>query len=289
MAQDDNENGTLPLLTPGGRLREARIVAGLELAEIAARTRVSKRHLEAIEGDRYSELASRTYAVGFSKSYARALGLDENAIAQGVRDELARHEDLFPRPQRAENFEPGDPARVPSSSLAWMAAGGAILLFALIFVFWRSFLDPAGSMPELVDDKPRATSAESGTAPRRTATVAPVPAAAAIRLTALEQDVWVKISNAAGEQLFQKELALNESYTLPSGTSGAVLSTARPDALRVSIGARTLERLRATPEILRDISLAPASLLAPPVPAVGPDATPAPTGSGTETSTVSDR
>lgn len=287
MAQDHEQEGALPLLTAGGRLREARLAAGLELEEIAARTRVSRRHLEAIEEDRYSQLASRTYAVGFSRAYARALGLDESAIARGVREELARQEELNPRQQRGENFEPGDPARVPSSSLAWLAGGGAILLFALLFAFGRSYLSPAGSLPDLVSDKLRAQVAADRTVRPKTAG-APVAPQGAVRLTALEDGVWVRISDAAGEQIFQKVLALNESYTVPAGASGAVLTTARPDVLRVTIGSQVLGPLRPAQEVLRGVSLDPASLVAAHA-ATRPDASTSPDPSPRETSTVSVR
>jgi cytoskeleton protein RodZ len=163
MAQYQEQEGGLPLLTAGARLRDARLAAGLSVEEISARTRIARRHLEAIEEDRYSQLASRTYAVGFSRAYARAVGLDESAIAGAVRTELARQEELNPRQPRGENFEPGDPARVPSSSLAWLAAGGAILLFALLFVFWRSYLSPAGSYPDLASERQAAKMAPGRT------------------------------------------------------------------------------------------------------------------------------
>lgn len=286
MANEDDHHDTLPLLTAGEQLREARIAAGLELDEIAARTRVSRRHLEAIEQSRYSQLASRTYAVGFSRSYARALGLNEDAIVRSVRDELARQEELQPRQLRGENFEPGDPARVPSSSLAWMAGGGLILLFALLFVFWRSFLSPAGSMPDLLEDEPQAASQTAPAAKTKAAApVRPAPATGAVRLTAMEDGVWIKVSDAKGEQLFQKILALNETYTVPATADGAMLSTARPDILKVTIGSRVLGPLRPQMEVVRDVPLAPASLQA--APAGSPE--PAATGGTDETSTVSDR
>ncbi|MCB2063063.1 MAG: helix-turn-helix domain-containing protein [Novosphingobium sp.] len=285
MANEDDQHDTLPLLTAGEQLREARIAAGLDLEEIAARTRVSRRHLEAIEQSRYSQLASRTYAVGFSRSYARALGLNEDAIVRSVRDELARQEELQPRQLRGDNFEPGDPARVPSSSLAWMAGGGLILLFALLFVFWRSFLSPAGSMPDLVKEEPRAASQGTPVAKKTPAPSKPAPATGTVRLTAMEDGVWIKVTNAAGDQLFQKILALNETYTVPAGAEGAMLSTARPDILKVTVGSRVLGPLRPQMEVVRDVSLAPASLQA--APAGAPE--PAVTGGGGETSTVSDR
>ena len=63
----------------GAMLAEARAAAKLELAEVSARTRIPQRHLAAIEAGDYAKLPSRTYAVGFSRTYARLLGLDERA------------------------------------------------------------------------------------------------------------------------------------------------------------------------------------------------------------------
>ncbi|MCB2048864.1 MAG: DUF4115 domain-containing protein [Novosphingobium sp.] len=285
MTQEDINEGTLPLLSAGARLREARIAAGLDLEEVSARTRISKRHLAAIEEDRYSELASRTYAVGFSKTYARALGLNEASIADGVRDELARHEDMYPRHARPDHFEPGDPARVPRSSLAWMAGGGLILLFALLFVFWRSFLDPAGSIPDRADSAPKAVASKARAVPA----ARPAAATGVVKLTALVDGVWVKVSNAAGDQLFQKEMALNESYAVPADADGPVLATARPDALRVTVGDRVLGPLRPQQEILRDVSLTPESLQATAAASVSTGPTDGVTPRAAETSTDSER
>jgi cytoskeleton protein RodZ len=202
MAQDDGQTGELPLLTAGGRLREARLAAGLELDEIAARTRIAKCHLLALEEDRYSDLASRTYAIGFSRTYARTLDLDEDSIVAAVRSELDRHEELNPRSQATENFEPGDPARVPSVPIAWLAALGAVALLVLLFVFGRSFLDPAAVLPGGSEPAPAATSPPQSSGPA--AALAPAPGGS-VRLTALENGVWVKVSDAAGAQLYQKK------------------------------------------------------------------------------------
>src|SRR4051812_25872049 len=75
---------------PGDRLRLAREAQGLSLSEVSARTRVPQRHLEALETGDYSSLPSPTYAVGFSRAYARTVGADEVVVAQEVRRELDR-------------------------------------------------------------------------------------------------------------------------------------------------------------------------------------------------------
>jgi cytoskeleton protein RodZ len=75
---------------PGDRLRAARDSRGLSLAEIAARTRVPQRHLEALEAGDYGALPSPTYAMGFAKAYARAVGMDEVELAADLRRELDR-------------------------------------------------------------------------------------------------------------------------------------------------------------------------------------------------------
>ena len=76
----------------GAMLAAARKKAKLDLAEVSARTRIPQRHLAAIEAGEYGKLPSRTYAVGFSRTYARLLGLDERAVTEQVRLDLEARE-----------------------------------------------------------------------------------------------------------------------------------------------------------------------------------------------------
>src|SRR3546814_15183499 len=72
--------------TAGARLRQAGEAAGRSRADIATLTKIAERHLLAIEENRFGDLAARTYAVGFSRAYERALGLDDRKIvASGTR------------------------------------------------------------------------------------------------------------------------------------------------------------------------------------------------------------
>jgi cytoskeleton protein RodZ len=243
--------------TAGSRLRAAREAAGLGLADIAARTKISERHLAAIEEDRLSELAGRTYAIGFTRAYARAVGADEAWIADAVKDQLDREEEAQPR-VHVETFEPGDPARVPPARLAWAAAiGGVIAVLVLLALFWPSFLAPQGSLPSLLaEEKEVARKAPPAPAAR------PAQPAGAVVFTATEPRVWVKFYDAAGNQLFQKEMGEGERYTVPPGAEGPLLWTARPDALEITIGGKPVAKLSAKPETMKDVPVSAAALAA---------------------------
>src|SRR4249919_3641615 len=124
----------LPLETVGSRLRRAREQSGMGVAALAAHTRISQRQIEAIEAGDYAALPGRTYAVGFSRTLARAVGLDEAEIAASTRAELTEQQgDDQRRP--VQTFEPGDPARVPSARLTWLALAGVALAVVLGIMF----------------------------------------------------------------------------------------------------------------------------------------------------------
>ncbi len=254
MAERDEQFSELPLDGAGTRLRRAREAAGLSLADIAARTRIAERHLTSIESGNFAAMASRAYAVGFSRSYARSVGLDELEIAQAVRDELAGQEPSSDRYQPS-SFEPGDPARVPSSRIAWIAALGALAVVIAGYVLWRSFYAPAATLPAISADPAASESAAAIAAPPQGA------ATGAVVFTALESGVWVKFYDAGGNQLLQKQLALGETYTVPEGASGPMLRTARPDALQVSVGGSVVAKLSERQTTV-DVPVSAAALLA---------------------------
>lgn len=244
-------------------MRRARELAGLDLAELAATTRIPVRSLQALEEGNYSALAARTYATGFARSYARAVGLDEKEIVAAVRVDLA---ELDPDSQRhsAATFEPGDPARVPSARTAWLAALGALGFIIAGLLFWRSYYLPGGELPSLL---PRP-------APAPVASPAPPPPAArptggAVVFTALEPGVWVKFYDAAGKELMQKQLAQGESYTVPAEAEGPQLWTGRPEALEITVGGQSVPKLSDVQRTMKDVPVTAEALLArsAPVPA----------------------
>jgi len=146
MAVDEIPRLEAEPMTVGEELKSARARRGMSLSDLAAETRVPMRHLESIERSEFSALPGHTYTVGFVRSYARAVALDDIAIVNALRAELSSggHE-RYEAP--LQNYEPADPARVPSKTLAWTAAAVAALVLAAYFIFKSYALVPTAALP----------------------------------------------------------------------------------------------------------------------------------------------
>lgn len=252
----------------GSQLRAGREALGKSRADIASQTKIAERHLIALEEDRLGDLAARTYAVGFARTYARAIGLDERMIAAKVREQLDH--DAGERVEYVPSFEPGDPARVPTRGLAWAAVIGVVAVVGALLLFWSNFLSPEGQLPDLVAERTAVPAAPRAAAP---AAPAPAPTGGPVVLTATGDKVWVKVTDAKGDQVLQKELAKGENWAVPDGATGLQLRTGRPDALQITVGGKAIPPLSTEPRLVSGVSLAAADLLArgaaPAVPGAG--------------------
>ncbi len=269
-------DGQLPLLGIGDRLREARERAGMTLAQLSADTRIPERHLQLIEKGDFAALPAKTYATGFARSYARAVGVDERATADEVRAALAANEggDRY----RAASFEPGDPARIPSRGLALFSLFALILLLAGGVVFYNKVLSP-GSGPSSLLDEQRVVAKAPSEGVKPAAVASPAPGGPVV-FTALEDGVWVKFYDGSGTQLMQKQMAKGEAYTVPADASAPQVWTGRPDALAITIGGRTISKLAESEGIVRDVPVTAEALLARGPAAAGTLNGSAPTGTG---------
>lgn len=252
-------------------LRAAREGAGLDIKQLAALTRVTTRHLIALEAGDYAALPGRPYALGFAKTYARAVGLDDKAITEAVRAEL--NQQTPPPPPRALNqFEVGDPAKTPTRLTVWLAVGVVVAIALAGLVFWRSYYLPSADLPSLISDEQPAASTSQ-------VAVVPLPAATPngpVVFTATEERIWVKFYDLQGQQILQKELAMGESFTIPSGAQEPMLRTARPDALSITVGGQPVPRIAETEGLVKDVPVSAAALLAR-----GKEPAPAPTAAAT--------
>ncbi len=64
-------------ITLGEKLRQAREAHGLSISQVAEQTRISALYLSCIENDDFRILPGGIFNKGFVKSFAKAVGMDE--------------------------------------------------------------------------------------------------------------------------------------------------------------------------------------------------------------------
>ena len=243
-----------PARSAGAQLRAAREELRLDLAHIAAETRIPLRHLEAVEAGNFEALPSRAYAIGFARTFATAVGLDSAKITDVVRSELA--DGSMRRNAPVSGMEPGDPARLPSAGLAWAGALAALVFAVGAIAFYNSYFGAGREPGPLVAPAPAASS-----------TPAAQPGAAStadgeVVLTALEDGVWLRLYEEGGERLIERTLKLGETVLVPGEAADPRINTGRPDALSITVGGKAVAKLSNRPTTLSGAPVSAAALLA---------------------------
>lgn len=287
------ETGTRRM-TVGATLAAARNAAGLELTDVARDTRVPLRHLKAIETDSHEALPALPYALGFVKAFARAVGLDGEAMAAQFRVETR----IVPHVPTPASLEPLDERRLPSRGLVVASIVAVVGVIAGLSAWGAGMFDapapaptteiaaatetaapattpepPAtlpATVPEPAANPPGAAPANAAAMPAATP-AGPVPTGAVV-LTAKE-DVWVKIYDRATRRTVKMGIiSAGQSYTLPADQPDLLLRTGKAGALAITVGGRAMAPLGGLVETVSDVSLSPASLAARPMPVATPGA-----------------
>ena len=269
------DDATLFPKTAGERLREAREAEGLSLAEVAARTRVPVRHLEAIETDSFATMPSVTYAVGFAKAYARAVGLNEVEIAREVRGQ----DKIGVRRTEYEQYEIDEPSRTPSLGLAVIAGIVVAALLIAVGLWYGTNLFSGESAPPAA----AVDNAEIMPAPVASSATPPAavsPAAGQVVLTATDE-VWMRVYDATGKTLFQNTLKPGEKYEVPADANGPMINVGRPDKLQITLNGSALPALGTGRVAIKDVPIGAAAL------AARASGTPTPTATATATPSAS--
>ncbi|MER3408833.1 MAG: hypothetical protein C4306_01730 [Thermoleophilia bacterium] len=182
----------------GTLLREARERQGLDLAAAERATRIRRRHLSAMESDRFDLLPGDAYARAFLREYARFLGVDEKLVLEEY-DLRYRQEEPLPLPP------------LPPARRSWLRAGlvlGALVTAGVVVaaLAWR----PGGG------ERPHAASRAPAPRPQ-VARARPTPPPPRPRpsppprleLVAVGGDSWILVRRGSrqGAELFQGILA----------------------------------------------------------------------------------
>jgi cytoskeletal protein RodZ len=238
------------VVTVGQRLREAREAKGLSVEDIAAQTRIPTRHLTSLEESDWDKLPAATYSIGFAKNYAGAIGLDRSEIGDQLRAEMGgtRLPTAYP-----EVYETADPARTMPKGLVIGAL--ALLVVVVLALSWLS-------NRSMQADEPVAQSLNVAepAAPAVAATVAPAPAVSDPVVLTASEPVWIEIKDGAAV-LKEGQLAAGDRFEVPATAAAPVLTTGKPEALRVSVGAAQAPAVGPAGKKVSDVSLKAADLM----------------------------
>lgn len=167
--------------TLGDLLRARRLELDITLEEAAARTRIRRIYLEALEESRPESLPGRAYQTGFLRSYARLLELE----SASVLGEIGEHRPVEPLSPQAMPT----PRRPRKAVLAALTLVTALLVSALFFFAFPQRTPGAGK--PLPVEPPQGLAGASGAPHLATAAIA--PGGSSLRLAALG-DCWIALS-----------------------------------------------------------------------------------------------
>jgi len=225
----------------GEQLRRARESRGVTLREVSEQTRITMRHLEAIEADDIKALPGGIFNKSFVKSYARYVKFPEARAVElyehALRERGLHTEEVATSPQRSRIYM-GESSRSPlmTYGLSVLIVGLlALVVYAGLHYYRRGEAERAGA--------PAQTPTPGGAQQQQpAATPTPPPAAEGFRVRLSSTRIfwltsWQEGEKKRGRMLrpdapeeFEPASALNLHYDRPSA-----------DALQVTVNGQALK------------------------------------------------
>ncbi|MFL6586155.1 MAG: helix-turn-helix domain-containing protein [Luteimonas sp.] len=228
---------TMPAASPGvgERLRDARMEAGLTVADVATRLRMQLRTIDALEAEDWARLGAPVFIRGQLRSYLRLLKLPES-LADSVSDANVRPPELTPR-----TYTP------PMQRMLDKAMGRAVyvvitaLIAVPVWVATRSHVDnsrPVETASLGLDGniqapaeasrpaRPTPVTASLGALPKRAAPVQPSAGSNAQAGSGLVMrfsgDSWIEVIGPDGAQVEQALVQAGQERRFAAGTVSRV-------------------------------------------------------------------
>ncbi|MCX6453047.1 MAG: helix-turn-helix domain-containing protein [Actinobacteria bacterium] len=209
-------------MTVGTQIAQARIAAGLSVAEVAAKVRLRNSVLVAIESDNFDPCGGEVYARGHVRSIATALGMDVNELMVAFG--------LQVKPAASALNQMASMLRPEKRTLPWapiMAAAAVVIAGVIgfsLFVGEKNPLDPPLASAVTTDILQNDPSMASNT-PSASEATALLTDDVTVIIAAVSESSWIAITSDSGAQLFAGILQ-----------KGATKEFHDPQHLRVVIG-----------------------------------------------------
>ncbi|HQX89144.1 MAG: helix-turn-helix domain-containing protein [Moraxellaceae bacterium] len=291
MSVEGQDSGEYTSFKPGQRLKKARELRGLNLDQVAAELRLSRRILDGMESDDYSTLPEPAFVRGYMRRYAQLVKLSPDDIAARF-DESYAADTATPEPD-ARPRNPiqllGDVAvpRLRMSRLLPLVSFAVVVLLVIGFFWSYESRTPttesveqvapvvqqvpvqAAAPTETPEEAPTEISAATLPAPSGPA-VLPMPVGAAVLASSvvasvgsdsdnlrivLTQDSWLSVRDAAGRTLISAVRKQGEILSL-SGSAPFAVNVGNAAGVSMSINGKIVDLVPHTKGAVATLSVA---------------------------------
>ena len=247
----------------GEWLRRQREMREISLRDIADRTKISLRYLEAMEADRFDLLPAPIFAKGFLREYARYVGLSPDDVVNHYLS-VHRPEELAGDPKEDTKVrskpKPVDPGPTPmrrnwSYGLV-LALAGLILLVLVALAAWfadrRRDEGPASSNGQAPPSIAAPLPSQAPAVPVSSTPPPPPEPAAPLEVSlAFSKDCWVE-AVIDGKNRFSELRVQGEALPLQAEKS-IVLTLGNAGAVEVQVNGYPLDLGKKEGDVVRDL------------------------------------
>ena len=130
----------------GALLRHNRVERDFSLQDIAQQLRIQRSYLEALEEGDFDSLPGLTYAIGYVRSYAKLLDLDQDTLISDFKAEAKKLQE----PTQLSFPSPAPEGKVPGGAMVFVG----VLLAALSYGGWYYFSTTETAVSDLTPSIP---------------------------------------------------------------------------------------------------------------------------------------
>lgn len=178
----------------GQIIQQKRKELGLSIEDVQVKTKISAKHIIAIENDDFEKIPGEAYARGFLRLYADSLGIDSSAlVAQYKREAEGIEEEEATLAEKTEPLE-RDLVKKPRSKWWILAAVAAVALLVLGYLGLLGRGTPRSEPPKpiVAPEKEEQKEPEKEEKPSPPAP-APAPSGVNLTLSVVDTDCWMEV------------------------------------------------------------------------------------------------